>query len=164
MDSAALSTDYGECVFQVLRLTEHLKLNPNHINMLKMLIHLVGDMYQPLHIGHKDDAGGNKVKITWFGQATNIHTLWDDKLIDYQNLSYTEYSQHLFNVFNPQKIKYSKKTVLDEVWQTYQITSKIYEALPTENSYLYAYNFTQILENQLVRSGIMLAAILEYIY
>ena len=33
---------------------------------LKMLIHLIGDVHQPLHVGNGTDMGGNKVKLQWF--------------------------------------------------------------------------------------------------
>jgi hypothetical protein len=54
---------------------------------LVMLLHLVGDVHQPLHAtGRPDDAGGNKVKIgnlrdpdadLLFSKGGNLHWLWD---------------------------------------------------------------------------------------
>lgn len=60
-----------------------------------MLVHLVGDLHQPLHVGTGNDRGGNDVKVTYFNQNTNLHTVWDTKIIDGKNLSFTELSQHL---------------------------------------------------------------------
>ena len=34
-------------------------------------------------------------KVKWFGEATNLHSVWDTKLINLQELSYTEYSNYL---------------------------------------------------------------------
>ncbi len=62
---------------------------------LKFLIHLVGDLHQPLHVGNGDDRGGNSVRLKWFGESTNLHSVWDSKLIDYQKLSYSEYANYL---------------------------------------------------------------------
>ena len=49
---------------------------------LKFLIHLAGDLHQPLHAGTGDDAGGNGVDIVWNGEKTNLHKAWDGKIIE----------------------------------------------------------------------------------
>ena len=49
---------------------------------LKMLVHLIGDLHQPLHIGRSEDKGGNTIQIQWFGKGTNLHKVWDEKMID----------------------------------------------------------------------------------
>jgi hypothetical protein len=54
---------------------------------LRMLIHLVGDIHQPFHAGFGHDRGGNKLKVSFFGEATNIHQLWDRGLIYHLKLS-----------------------------------------------------------------------------
>lgn len=48
---------------------------------LVFLIHFVGDLHQPIHVGYADDKGGNNQKVTFFGQSTNLHSLWDTGLI-----------------------------------------------------------------------------------
>jgi hypothetical protein len=51
---------------------------------LAFVVHLVGDLHQPLHAEDDHDKGGNDVKFTWRGGATqtNLHTVWDSTLID----------------------------------------------------------------------------------
>lgn len=49
---------------------------------LKWVVHLVEDLHQPLHVGDRGDQGGNDVKITWEGQASNLHRLWDSQLLE----------------------------------------------------------------------------------
>jgi hypothetical protein len=63
---------------------------------LKMLVHLMGDLHQPLH-NISDARGGNDVKVIEFG-ATNcggfpceLHATWDDGLIQHRNLSEKKY-------------------------------------------------------------------------
>lgn len=48
---------------------------------LKYLIHLIGDIHQPLHVGRLEDRGGNDVLVEWFGESTNLHLVWDVYLI-----------------------------------------------------------------------------------
>jgi hypothetical protein len=62
---------------------------------LKWIVHLVGDLHQPLHASDHDDQGGNKVQITFLGKRAddpvgdakpypyNLHTAWD-RLIPYR--------------------------------------------------------------------------------
>lgn len=164
-DSAVMTIKNGECVFQIKYLIEYLKRNQNDADMLKMLIHIVGDMFMPFHLGHKEDKGGNTIKIKFFNQNTNIHALWDDKLIEGEDLSYTEYSNYLMNTNKPKFKKYSKKDINDYAWKTYQITEDLYKNYRlTENPYQYIYKYKSIWESQLVSGGILLAKILHYIY
>jgi hypothetical protein len=88
-DLAALRLDRGQNIYSVVTLTDYLKQIPNDTAMLKMFIHLVGDMHCPMHMGRPDDRGGNAKSVTWFSSSTNLHSLWDNALIDSQKLSYT---------------------------------------------------------------------------
>lgn len=49
---------------------------------LRFLIHLVGDIHQPLHVGIAEDQGGNKVDMKWNGAKVNLHAVWDFHMID----------------------------------------------------------------------------------
>jgi hypothetical protein len=56
---------------------------------LRFIVHIVGDVHQPLHAGSGAGRGGNDVKVRWFGDSTNLHSVWHSKMIEGQNLSYT---------------------------------------------------------------------------
>src|SRR5690625_1277634 len=56
---------------------------------LKMLVHLIGDLHQPLHVGIGDDRGGNDFQVRWFNRGTNLHRVWDSQMIDSYQMSYT---------------------------------------------------------------------------
>ncbi len=62
---------------------------------VKMLIHLIGDIHQPLHVGGGNDRGGNDIKVTWFRNDSNLHRVWDSDMIDDTKLSYTELAESL---------------------------------------------------------------------
>ncbi|MFG6464153.1 S1/P1 nuclease [Roseateles sp. DXS20W] len=51
---------------------------------LKWVVHLVGDVHQPLHAGLAADKGGNGVQLRAFGKGSNLHALWDSGLIDHR--------------------------------------------------------------------------------
>jgi hypothetical protein len=48
---------------------------------LKFLVHFVGDIHQPLHVGFTTDEGGNTIEGTFEGQSTNLHVVWDTHMI-----------------------------------------------------------------------------------
>lgn len=56
---------------------------------LKWVVHLVGDIHQPLHVAERDgDKGGNAVPVSYYGDTRNghmnLHALWDEGIIDHE--------------------------------------------------------------------------------
>ena len=49
---------------------------------LRFLVHFVQDMHQPLHVGNRDDRGGNDLQVQFFGDGSNLHRVWDSGLIE----------------------------------------------------------------------------------
>jgi hypothetical protein len=70
---------------------------------LKFLIHFMGDIHQPLHVGRPDDQGGNKVTVNFEGRTESLHQLWDSGMITKQNLDVDQYVHYLetLNYFLP---------------------------------------------------------------
>jgi hypothetical protein len=50
---------------------------------LRFLVHLVEDLHQPLHVGGRDDRGGNDLQVRFFDRGTNLHRVWDEGLIEH---------------------------------------------------------------------------------
>lgn len=75
----------GQCAVEALsKQTDILKSKSpdgERVVALKWVIHLVGDIQQPLHAGFKGDKGGNLYQVQAFGRGTNLHSLWDGGLI-----------------------------------------------------------------------------------
>jgi hypothetical protein len=70
----------GDCVIQALRRAEEELRDttaPNREEPLRFMIHLVGDLHQPLHVGDNGDRGGNQRKISSIGGSSNLHSAWD---------------------------------------------------------------------------------------
>ncbi len=159
-------TAEGEHLFFALdSLTRRLKANKNDAEALKFLIHFVGDLHQPMHLGRKEDLGGNKVETKWFGKTINVHSLWDSYLIEFKKMSYSEYSNYLQDKFEPQKSEFKAYTILQSVEASYDIRNQIYAYDSSDtNNYHYAYFFSDKLDEMLYRGGIQLANILNAIY
>jgi hypothetical protein len=133
---------------------------------LKLLIHFVGDAHQPLHVGHRQDQGGNKIKLTWFGAPTNLHRMWDDELIDYQQLSYTEYTNVINHSTAKQRAAWQKQPISDWFVESYQIAEKLSAEVQPDQKLSYRYNFDhiQILNERLLQAGVRLAGLLNELF
>lgn len=132
-------------------------------NALSFLVHLIGDLHQPLHVGRHDDAGGNKIVVYWFGEKTNLHSVWDSHFVESQQYSYTEYSK-LLDIASPEQVKAWQSSTLDDwFYESHVLADSIYDSTPNESklSYKYNYQFQDILNKQLLKGGIRLAGILN---
>jgi hypothetical protein len=49
---------------------------------LKWVVHLVGDLHQPLHAGEDRDKGGNLAKVKVNRRTYNLHEVWDYVLLE----------------------------------------------------------------------------------
>lgn len=79
----------GNCVgAQVSRNTQLLadKRLPAHVRLeaLAWLVHMMGDMHQPLHAGDRGDLGGNRVSAAYgiVEGRMNLHRLWDGPIAE----------------------------------------------------------------------------------
>lgn len=131
---------------------------------LRWLIHLVGDVHQPLHVGHATDLGGNQVKVKWFGAETNLHTVWDTKIIESQNLSYSEFTTALDTNDLALIRTYQGAAVIDWVNESADIRDEIYNIGEGEFSYPYLFQHLPIIKSRLLKAGIRLAGVLNDIY
>jgi len=133
---------------------------------MRLLIHFLGDIHQPMHTGRKEDLGGNKINVLWFGQKSNLHRVWDEQLIDYQQLSYTEYAAAINHPDKMQLAQWRKTSLEECVEESYLAANKIYAATKTDDklSYHYNFEFVNLLNEQLLKGGVRLAQILNTIY
>lgn len=63
-------------------LADHRQPRARRAEALRFLIHLVGDIHQPLHAADNNDRGGNDIHLRFGGQRTNMHHLWDMQLVE----------------------------------------------------------------------------------
>ena len=130
---------------------------------MRFIVHLSGDRYCPMHMAHMDDKGGNAVKMKWFGRETNLHSVWDSKLIDSQGYSYTEYAQKLEREYAHKQREIEQATDAELLLMSYHVTEEIYRYQQTwdGNAYHYIYRWRQPMEYQLYVAGIRLAKLLN---
>ena len=160
----------GDAFEAIQRIKEELKkggLDPKtEAEKLKMLIHMVEDIHQPLHVGTGNDRGGNDVKLEFFGQPTNLHAVWDSGMIDRQGMSYTEIADELYRRLNPEmKAMYRAATMENWLQEAVSFRPMVYK-LPDNGkiSYQYIYDNYSIAEERMIAASVRLAQILEEIY
>ena len=132
---------------------------------LKCLIHLIGDIHQPLHVGNGTDRGGNDLKVTYFWEPSNLHRVWDSGIIDGKSLSYTEYVEWIDTDSKTNVDQWKKDDIMVWAAESMSYRTQIYD-LPTDKKINYRYNYDNIstVNMRLLKAGIRLASVLEDIY
>ena len=134
---------------------------------LKMLVHCVGDMHQPLHMGRKTDLGGNRVKVKYFGRDTNLHSIWDGSLVESAHKwIYSEWADQVDRLPAGQQVLLLSGNIDDWAKATHDIATEAYKEIP--EGYNVSYNdvarWAPVIEDQLLRGGLRLAHILNSIF
>ncbi|MDZ7689820.1 MAG: S1/P1 nuclease [Balneolaceae bacterium] len=132
---------------------------------LKMLIHLVADIHQPLHVGTGKDRGGNDVDVEWFWEPSNLHSVWDSGMIDDSKLSYTEFAESVNHPTKEELRKWQTTGVMDWAQESMQLRDQVYD-LPEDRqlAYEYKYKYFHIVEKRILQAGVRLADLLNEIY
>ena len=146
---------------------------------LKILIHVVGDMHQPMHMGRATDLGGNKIKVKYFDRDTNLHSVWDSSLPDAAHKwSYSEWVNQIDRV-TPEQVEAivfpssyavpgTFSPILIDEWakESVGIADRIYDKMPEKTQLRYdeiAWS-TPIIEQQFLAGGLRLAYLLNEVF
>ena len=147
--------------------------NSTEATALAFLVHLVGDIHQPLHVGKNRDLGGNKITVLFFNDRTNLHSVWDTKIIEHERLSYTEFA-YFIDKWDEEEVKACQDASLDE-WarESIKLREHIYNNLYNYTdresglpsfSWRYQHDYIYKVRERLLQGGLRLAGILESIY
>ena len=166
-DTGKVNDAYAAIVFLTKELKrKNLAMSKKQM-YLKLLIHIVGDVHQPLHVSPVGSTGGNDIKLQWFGQNSNLHRVWDSDLIDFQQLSYTEYTNYLNHTTVAERKKLQSEPVSKWIYDSYVIAQDLHNEIKENNpklSYRYNFDHIQTLNEQLLKGGIHLAGLLNEIF
>lgn len=132
---------------------------------LKLVIHMIGDIHMPLHVGNGEDRGGNDVRLQWFGENRNLHSVWDSGIIESIQMSYTELSDEINTVTYEQVKEWQNATVREWAYESMEYRDEIYD-LPDNMriGYDYRYFKKDIVFKRLVQAGVRMAGVLNEIY
>ncbi len=106
----------GDCVVGAIKAQSKILADPGQSlearrDALKFVVHLVGDVHQPMHAGNRTDAGGNRFQISLRTDippedyarnsyadgvmGTNLHSVWDYYVLASRRLSDKDYADLL---------------------------------------------------------------------
>lgn len=152
---------------QVMILKDKMTSTESKRLALKMLIHLVGDLHQPMHMGRKADLGGNLWMVMYFGKEKKLHGIWDTDILEGgHKWSYEEWATEIDRINRKQRKEICRGTVDDWAQETYTIASEVYNCTPQQSklSYDYQARWIPVIEQQLLKGGVRLAYLLNEIF
>lgn len=159
----------GDVIWAIEKIITELKAGnlsaEDEATNLKFLVHLVGDIHQPLHVGNGKDRGGNDEKVQWFGANTNLHSVWDSRMIDGKQFSYTELADKINHASKVKIKEWQAASVRDWAVESMELRTQVYDV--PENgrlSYNYSYENFDLVEQRLLQAGIRLADVINEIY
>ncbi len=131
---------------------------------LRFAVHIIGDLHQPLHAGHGGDRGGNDFAVTFFGELTNLHSVWDSRMIDHEQLSYTEMAAWLA-ASTSEDTAIAWREIDPEVWiaESTAIRDQIYPE-EQELAWRYVFDHKATYEQRLKMAGVRIAAYLNDVF
>ena len=161
--------DGGRAVQKVSEFTDFLKKGmldeKDQKDVLRFIVHIVGDLHQPLHVGNGTDRGGNDVKVTWFRDETNLHRVWDSQMIDHMQYSYTEFAQQIqLGLTAERKAELLDPDILGFVHASRGVHPQVYDIGDGKLSWPYIYKNRELMEDRLLQGVFHLAAILNDIF
>ena len=138
----------------------------NKLLYLRMIIHITEDIHQPMHTAHASDKGGNDFKVNWFSKPTNLHSIWDTELINFQELSYTEYAAAIDKPTKEEIKEWQADPLSKWIFESNQLAEAFYNEIKPGDTLGYQYNFShlEILNQRLLKGSIRLAGILNGIF
>ncbi|WP_136468385.1 S1/P1 nuclease [Flagellimonas onchidii] len=161
---------YGDLITAIEECTRIVK-NKNssredRVFYLKMLIHLIGDLHQPMHASRAEDKGGNDIQVQWFGEGSNLHRVWDKNLILSYGMTYTELATELDQASRKERKKIQEGTIYDWVHESHELCAEIYDSVEVGEKlgYKYGYKYNNVLFNQLQKGGLRLAKVLNDLF
>ena len=128
------------------------------------LVHFVADVHQPLHVGRGADRGGNSIELKWFRASSNLHQIWDEKLIEMERLSYREYARFIDKASEEQKVAWGRVGLLGWAEESKALRTQVYNFPSTRArnwEYNYRYQMMPIVHERLQQAGVRLAALLN---
>jgi hypothetical protein len=159
----------GDVIYGITFLVEALKSGELskalERDYIKLLVHLVGDIHQPLHVGNGEDRGGNDVDVEWFWESSNIHRVWDSGMIESKQYSYTELAKIINHPSKDEIETLQSTSVEDWAHEAMAFRDGIYD-LPEDGkiNYQYRYKHWDTMKSQLMKGGVRLAGLLNEIY
>ena len=134
---------------------------------LKYIVHFVGDIHQPMHVSRAEDKGGNTIQVRYDGQGTNLHSLWDTKMLEHARLSAEQLAKNLDKATPQQVARWQSEPQINWAWESYQVSSQLYGEIEKNGTNIdeaYYQAHLPVVEDRIEKAGIRLAGLLNSIF
>lgn len=131
---------------------------------LKFLVHFIGDVHQPLHVGRRADQGGNEIIVLWFKGPSNLHSVWDSDMIDSTKLSFSEIAELIDHPTPEEVTAWQSAPLADWVRESFDARQQVYDIGKRDLSFDYAFRNMPLVEKRLVQAGVRLAGLLNSVF
>lgn len=163
--SQADCAKHGCVLSAITDMQQRLAQDDNDWQALLFLAHFIADLHQPLHVSYADDLGGNKTKVMFYQQATNLHSVWDSRILTtlgYNNNPNAQ-QQLLRAIDSKLAYQWQQSTVLDWANESAALTADIYRHyqpnMLINDSYVQQYQAS--LETRVQQAAVRLALVLD---
>ena len=133
------------------------------LDLLK-LIHLIGDIHQPLHTGYEVDRGGNDITVLFNAKKTNLHRLWDSQLIESLKIDSSSVNAYLSNLTRKQMAEYSKTDVALWIKESQSHLDQLYQFQNGVIDDKYVNDAKPVIEEQLAKAVLRLERVLKRMF
>ncbi|MBK6941733.1 MAG: S1/P1 nuclease [Planctomycetes bacterium] len=165
----------GRCVVEKIEEMKRVLVDPDRekterVHALKWLVHLVGDVHQPLHCANAADRGGNSIHVTLDGERYNLHELWDSTVIERQHLDEGAYAKALIDEIRESDVaSWQQGSAAEWATETWKLARTVAyvdergEAIVDGAKLTRTYVTTRVpvIDEQLKKAGVRLAGLLN---
>ena len=130
---------------------------------LLVLIHLVGDLHQPLHVGYGSDKGGNEVHVTYKNHSSNLHKVWDSEIIESENITLNDCLLQLRTYSKNQITDFSAINVDNWIAEPRAQLDNVYNFSDGTIDAVYISRSKNFIEDDILIAGIRLSSVLKKI-
>lgn len=163
--------DIVEAISEMVKVLKWPKAKPiEKENALKFIVHFVGDIHQPLHVGRPQDRGGNSLSIIFEGKNSNLHAMWDSLMIMKPAMDHIQYANYLeTHSFLPLPYDIPEITFSRIIYECMEARKNIYNFEgssrgPVRLDTTYFNKNLDLMNTQLLTGGKRLAALLNSIF
>ena len=137
---------------------------------LRFVIHLMGDLHQPLRAGYPAGLEGREIPVVFNGQRSDLGRFWETGLLDMMIEDEAAFSERLIAKLKPADRKnWSQGRLQDWTWESHLVAVRFaYGTLPEGETKVLEADYIQrlrpIVEEQLMKAGVRLAAVFNEIW
>lgn len=128
---------------------------------LKILLHLVADIHQPLHCGYPKDKRGKNTKLRFFYKATDLHSVWDAEILEYKTITSEDCLALVSSLSDNDIAAMQEVNVIKWAEESRNLLNHVYDFKNAKIDDSYVDRNAALIKMQLVKAGLRLAAVLN---